>query len=137
MDFVLNKEITERLISTAKKYADFAYCPYSGVAVGSALLMSNGDIFGGCNIENGDYSSPSYSAGDTALVKAISEGRSDLHTICFYSEKNMAYPNAVTRENFYEFNPEIKVIVANSDDYKIIDSISSIYLFPSKYGGSE
>jgi cytidine deaminase len=132
VDILLNSEIIERLIDTAKKYADNSYCPYSNVAVGSALLCVDNVIFGGCNIENEDFSAPSFSAGDTALSKAISEGYNDLRVLCLYSEKNLPYPNAVTRQHYFEFNPYIKIIVANADGYEEINSLSSIYLFPPK-----
>jgi cytidine deaminase len=130
MDLILNEEVISRLIETAKKYADNSYCPYSNIAVGAALLCADNVIFGGCNVENGDFATPSFSAGDAALVKAVSEGYSDLRCLCLYSEKSLPYPNAITREHFLEFCPNIKMIVANGNGYEKINSLSSIYLFP-------
>jgi cytidine deaminase len=129
VDFVLNNELISNLVNTAKKYADNAYCPYSNRPVGAAVLCGENAIFGGCNIESGDYSSPSLSAGVTAIAKAVSEGYSDLIAICLYSVKMLPYPNAITREMLCEFNDKIKIIVATEERYEIIDSLSSIYLF--------
>jgi cytidine deaminase len=134
-EFLLNREIIDRLIDTAKKYADNAYCPYSNTAVGAALLCADNVVLGGCNIENEDFGAPSFSAGDTALAKAVSEGYNDMKVICLYSEKIMPYPNAITRQYFCEFNPGIKIIVANAETHEIIDSLSSIYLFPPSRQG--
>ncbi len=130
MDFILNKEIIARLVDTAKTYADNAYCPYSGIAVGSALLCSDNIILGGCNIETGDYASPSFAAGDTAIAKAISEGYNQMLALCLYSKNHLIYPNATTRQYLCEFNGDIKIIVANDQTYEVIDGLSSIYLFP-------
>jgi cytidine deaminase len=126
---MLNNDEISRLIETAKKYADNAYCPYSNVAVGSALLCAENVVFAGCNIENEDFSAPSFSAGDTALAKAISEGYNDLKALCLYSEKQMPYPNAITRQHFLEFNPKIKIIAATADNFEQMD-LASIYPSP-------
>ncbi|MCE9559750.1 MAG: cytidine deaminase [Armatimonadetes bacterium] len=43
------------LISLATHARSNAYCPYSGYAVGCALLTSKGQTFVGCNFENLSY----------------------------------------------------------------------------------
>lgn len=42
----------KKLIEEALKARKNAYCPYSGFAVGAALLCEDGKIFTGCNVEN-------------------------------------------------------------------------------------
>ena len=63
----------EELIKQARLARKNAYVPYSGFAVGAALLCESGRIFTGCNVENGAYS-PTCCAERVALFKAISEG---------------------------------------------------------------
>lgn len=50
-----------------------AYCPYSGFAVGAALLTKDGKIYEGMNIENASFT-PTICAERTAIFKAVSEG---------------------------------------------------------------
>ena len=45
----------KRLIELALKARENAYCPYSGFAVGAALLCQDGTIYTGCNIESSAY----------------------------------------------------------------------------------
>ena len=64
----------EKLVSMALDAMQHAYAPYSGYKVGAALLCRDGSVVCGANIENAAYG-PSNCAERTALVKAVSEGR--------------------------------------------------------------
>ena len=63
----------EKLLELALDARKNAYVPYSGYAVGAALLTEDGKVFAGCNIENAAYGN-TLCAERTALVKAVSEG---------------------------------------------------------------
>lgn len=43
------------LLATAHAVRQHAYAPYSHFQVGAALLTSEGDVIGGCNVENISY----------------------------------------------------------------------------------
>ena len=62
-----------QLIGEARKSQINAHAPYSKWKVGAALLTENGEIFGGCNIEN-ENKNLSLCAERTAIIKAVSEG---------------------------------------------------------------
>lgn len=47
-----NDEIKRRLVDRATRCLERAYAPYSGFAVGAALLAVDGRVFEGCNVEN-------------------------------------------------------------------------------------
>ena len=69
----LTNERLSELAELAAAARAHAYCPYSGFAVGAALLDVNGNIWTGVNIENAAYG-PTNCAERTAVFKAVSEG---------------------------------------------------------------
>lgn len=66
---ITDKELMEMAIEAGKN----SYSPYSGFAVGAALLAKDGQIFTGCNIENAAFT-PTICAERTAFFKAVSAG---------------------------------------------------------------
>ena len=122
----MNKELIMKLIERARGACDNAYCPYTGVAVGCALLVDDNIIFAGCNIETRAPSN-SLDAGAVAVIKAISEGHTKFRAICFYSADIMPFPSGSVRDVLGEFSPMLDIIVANDQTY----SLHTLYqLFP-------
>lgn len=115
----------EKLIETALQARELAYAPYSGFRVGAALETAEGEIFTGCNIENGAYT-PTNCAERTAIFKAVSEGKRDFVRIAIVGGKEgemvAPAPCGVCLQVMMEFcDPKtFKIVMAKSvSDYKV------------------
>lgn len=113
-----NKELVMEALEARKK----SCCPYSGFAVGAALLCEDGTVFRGCNIENAAYSATNC-AERTAVFKAVSEGNMKFRAIAIVggpkerAPEDFCAPCGVCRQVLAEFcDPEIfKIILMNGD----------------------
>ena len=127
----------ERLIEKAKEARTFAYVPYSDFAVGAALLAKNGQVFSGCNVENGAYS-PSICAERTAFSKAVSEGVCEFEAIAIVGgprdkePENMCPPCGVCRQVMQEFcDPKTFMIYLNDGSLTVSYRLEE--LFPAGF----
>ena len=72
----LNPDISQaqrdHLRSLARAAAEHSYSPYSKFRVGAALLLTNGSIVSGCNVENCSYRLTSC-AEQGAIARAVAE----------------------------------------------------------------
>lgn len=63
----------KELINLAYDMRKNSYCPYSGFAVGAALLAEDGRIYTGCNMENASFGA-GICAERSAFAKANADG---------------------------------------------------------------
>jgi cytidine deaminase len=61
----------DRLMQLARAAQENAHAPYSHFRVGAAVLLENGEIFTGCNVENASYGLTNC-AERTAIFTAVS-----------------------------------------------------------------
>jgi len=102
------------LVEKAFEMLNYSYVPYSGFPVGAALMLEDGSVYTGCNIENAAYGS-TICAERTALVKAVSEGhRNDWVKLAVVGNSaDYCWPCGSCRQMLYEFCPDLEVLVAN------------------------
>lgn len=110
----------EELVRAALSARDFSYAPYSGFAVGAALLAESGKVYTGCNIESASYS-PTNCAERTAFFKAVSEGERRFLAIAVAggpageAVRDFCPPCGVCRQVMAEFcGPEFEIVLAGA-----------------------
>lgn len=81
----------QQLIAEAKRARERAYVPYSKFQVGAAILMEDGTVFLGANIENASYGLTNC-AERTALFKAYSEGNRKVKSVTVVADTNRPVP---------------------------------------------
>ena len=117
----MNDLTIRTLVRRAIEARQASYSPYSGFKVGAALLASDGEIFGGCNVEIGGYTA-TCCAERTALFKAVSQGFHKFDAIAVVGGPGDVlaadcYPCGVCRQAMAEFcDNDFIVIIADGEE---------------------
>ena len=128
----------EKLQKAAIKAMENAYVPYSHFKVGAALLLKDGSIVLGCNVENASYGLCNC-AERTALFKAYSDGvkKDDILAISIAGATDTPIsPCGACRQVMAELlNPETPVYLTNvKGDLK---EMTVEELLPYSFSGSD
>lgn len=121
------KELIKKALEAQKK----AYVPYSNFHVGAAVLMKDGKVYTGCNIEIASYS-PTICAERTAIFKAVSEGSKEIDTIAIVGDADPTFPCGVCRQVIREFGKDANIIIAKSKDE--FNEYTTEELLPHSFG---
>ena len=101
------------LIRAATEARGSAHSPYSGFAVGAALLCEDGSIFTGCNVENLSFGL-TMCAERVALGSAVAAGNRKFRCIAIAADTDeVLSPCGACRQVLAEFNPALTVYAAN------------------------
>lgn len=129
------------LIALAKEARTHAYVPYSGYAVGAALLTKEGKVYQGCNIENAAYG-PTNCAERTAFFTAVYQGERNFEAIAVVGGKadeelsGFFPPCGVCRQVMREFcKDDFKVIMGGKNDEFKVMNLSEI--LPESFSPSD
>jgi cytidine deaminase len=120
MKTMLTNEQKNKMIKSALQSREHAYAPYSGYAVGAALLTRTGEIFTGVNVENAAYPTGTC-AERVAVFKAVSEGKKDFEAIAVASS-NGGTPCGACRQVLAEFGLDIKVLIVDGEGKSVQDT---------------
>ena len=100
----------KRLIELALKARENAYCPYSGFAVGAALLCQDGTIYTGCNIESAAFGA-TLCAERGAICNAFAQGcRSFVRGAVISSGDGYCTPCGICRQLLFEFSDHLVML---------------------------
>lgn len=96
----------QQLLATARDFATRAYVPYSHFPVGAAVLVEDGSVIGGVNIENASY--PLTICGErSAIATAASAGYRTVFAVAVSApEAPATTPCGACRQVLNEFKPE-------------------------------
>ncbi len=107
----ISPAIRKKLDQAAIKVMRNAHAPYSNFHVGAAILLTNGRIFSGCNVENASYGMTNC-AERTAIFTAVAElgPKIEIRAVAVANDHGVACsPCGACRQVIYEFGPEAMI----------------------------
>ena len=128
----MEQEVIKNLTLAAKEASKASYSPYSGYAVGAAVLTDAG-VYCGTNIENASYGA-TMCAERVALFKAVSEGAKKVLAIAVYAEKSLPYPCGMCLQALSEFAPADLPVYLESGAEKRTHLLSELFPYPFRKG---
>lgn len=112
----------EELMQKAIEVSKNSYSPYSKFPVGACVLMESGNIYTGCNFENGSFGM-TICAERNAIGTAIANGEKKIKAIAIYSPKmDNCAPCGACRQVIHEFcenDKDVDVILKKGDELTI------------------
>ena len=128
---MLTSEQQEILIAKAIEAYQWAYAPYSGYAVGAAVLSDSGKIYDGVNVENAVYPL-TVCAERVAIFKAVSNGDKSFQAIAVVT-RNGGTPCGSCRQVMAEFGKDALVLIANLEG-ELLAEYTVAQLLPDAFG---
>ena len=123
----------DNLFDQAMEAAQNAYAPYSHFRVGAALLLDDGSVVTGVNVENRSYGLTNC-AERTAIFSAGALGKKNFAAIAI-ATPDADYPVGpcgACRQVISEFmQPDAPVIFGSSADNRIETTVGGVYPFDS------
>src|SRR4051812_14897561 len=114
----ITPEQEQQLITAAREARSRAYVPYSHYAVGAAILTEDGQVYGGCNVENASYGLTSC-AERNAIFGMVGRtqdayARRIRAVAVVTAGDDPATPCGACRQVIREFGKDAAVIIANT-----------------------
>jgi cytidine deaminase len=109
-----------RLLRSAKKVMKNAHAPYSRFRVGAAILLSNGKVFSGCNVENASYGMTNC-AERTAIFSAVAQlgPKIEIRAVSVVNDQGVpCSPCGACRQVIYEFGPDATIFFQGANGPK-------------------
>jgi cytidine deaminase len=103
--------LRSKLLRTARKVMKNAHAPYSKFRVGAAILLTNGKVFSGCNVENASYGMTNC-AERTAIFSAVAQlgPKIEIRAVSVVNDQGVACsPCGACRQVIYEFGPDATI----------------------------
>ncbi|MFL7837192.1 MAG: cytidine deaminase [Candidatus Promineifilaceae bacterium] len=127
---MVTEEQKVELLTAACAVRANSYAPYSNYHVGAAILLPDGRIMTGVNVENASYGL-SNCAERTAIFKAVTEGYREILAIAICTE-NGGSPCGACRQVMVEFAGDIPVLLSDAAGDVLETTLYS--LLPAHFG---
>jgi cytidine deaminase len=104
----VSAKMRKKLELAAIRVMKNAHAPYSNFHVGAAILLTNGKIFSGCNVENASYGMTNC-AERTAIFSAVAQlgPKIEIQAVAVANGHGVACsPCGACRQVIYEFGPD-------------------------------
>lgn len=106
------------LLAAATLAYEHAYAPYSNFRVGAAVLLEDGEVFSGCNVENASYGLTNC-AERTAIFSAVAARgpkQVRIRAIAVVNDREVACsPCGACRQVINEFGPDAEIFYLGPD----------------------
>jgi cytidine deaminase len=107
----LSADLRAKLLRSAQRVMKNAHAPYSKFRVGAAILLSNGRVFSGCNVENASYGMTNC-AERTAIFSAVAQlgPKIEIRAVSVVNDHGVpCSPCGACRQVIYEFGPDAMI----------------------------
>jgi cytidine deaminase len=126
--------LIDEAVREARAAMDRAYAPYSGFAVGAAVI-ANGQIFTGQNIENASYP-VSVCAERNAVGRMIDAGERRIDAVAVVTAaESPTPPCGACRQVLWELGPEALVVAETTGGERLVWALED--LLPSAFGPND
>ena len=118
---------TTELIDLAVKTSENAYVPYSHFPIGAVLVIDEGKIYTGVNIENASFGLTN--CGErTAIFNAVSEGERSFKELIIYGQtEKPVSPCGACRQVMAEFfEPDLPVTLVAKDKSTVVMTVKEL-----------
>ena len=136
----MDKITLNMLIEKAKEAREKSYCPYSGFAVGAALLSADGTVYTGANVEVSSHT-PTTCAERVAFLRAVHEGKRDFAAIAILGAERgkevdfLCPPCGVCRQVMSEFcKGDFEIILSDGKESRVLTLNE---LLPYRFGPND
>ena len=126
----------EELVAHALVARSRAYAPYSSYRVGAALLLADGSVVYGCNVENAAYPS-TICAERVALTAAIAQGKRrgpEDYVALAVATRDGGTPCGTCRQVMAELGPRMAVYICDEQGNYRTTSVAA--LLPDSFDAS-
>jgi cytidine deaminase len=105
----------QHLVRVASEYRLRAYAPHSKFQVGAAVVVADGSIYGGCNIENASFGA-TVCAERVAIFAAVAAGHQQIGAMAVIADTpEPVSPCGICRQVLAEFAQDDKIVIRQAN----------------------